>query len=130
MPIPGSSSELPILTGRARKKALAAYTVCMYNVRMILSFGDKATEDIFNGKSSKAALRIPKPLWARIQLKLDSMNASTSLQDLKVPPSNHLEKLTGKLAGMYSIRVNVQYRIVFRFEAGHCHDVECLDYHK
>jgi proteic killer suppression protein len=96
---------------------------------MIVSFGDKTTEDIFHGRASKAALRIPKSLWTRLQLKLDAMNASTSIQDLKVPPSNRLEKLSGKLSGFYSIRINDQYRIIFRFENGHCDRVQCVDYH-
>ena len=102
----------------------------MYSFKsMIASFGDKTTEDVFHGRASKAALKLPKLLWPRIQVKLDPMNASISVQDLKVPPSNRLEKLVGKFAGKYSIRVNNQYRIVFRFEAGHCHEVQCLDYH-
>jgi proteic killer suppression protein len=96
---------------------------------MIVSFGDKSTEDIFHGRATKAARRIPIALWPRSQIKLDAMNASTSIQDLKVPPSNRLEKLSGKLAGFYSIRINDQYRIIFKFENGHCNRVQCVDYH-
>jgi len=96
---------------------------------MIVSFGDKATEDVFHGNSTKAALRLPKQLWSRIQRKLDSVNACTSVRDLESLPSNQLERLKGDWVGYWSIRVNDQYRIVFRFEEGNCHEVHCLDYH-
>ena len=96
---------------------------------MIAGFGDTTTEDIFHGRASKAALKIAKQLWPRVLLKLDALNAAISLQDLKAPPSNHLEKLTGDLDGYWSIRVNDQYRIIFRFEDGFCSEVRCVDYH-
>ena len=57
------------------------------------------------------------------------LNASINLEDLRVPPSNHLEKLRGNLAGLYSVRINDQYRLVFRFMNGHASDVRCTDYH-
>jgi proteic killer suppression protein len=96
---------------------------------VILSFGDKTTEEIFNGRDTKAARRISRSLWERIQIKLDLVNATVSLQDLRNPPSNHLEKLRGDLYGFCGIRVNQQYRLVFRFEEGNCRDVRCTDYH-
>jgi proteic killer suppression protein len=96
---------------------------------MIVSFGDKATEDIFRGYDTKAARRISRALWARVQAKLDLLNASTTLEDLRVPPSNRLEKLRGELAGSYSMRVNDQYRLVFRFINRTAIDVRCTDYH-
>ena len=96
---------------------------------MIVSFGDVTTADIFHGSDTKAARKMPRELRARMQQKLDLLNASTSVKDLRVPPANRLEKLKGDLAGLYSIRVNQQYRIVFRFVSGNCHDVRCTDYH-
>jgi toxin HigB-1 len=96
---------------------------------MIVSFGDKTAEDIFHGYDTKAARRIARALWTRVQLKLDLLNASTTLEDLRVPPSNRLEKLRGDLAGFYSLRVNDQYRLVFRFVDGNALDVRCTDYH-
>jgi proteic killer suppression protein len=96
---------------------------------MIATFGDKATEDIFNGISSRASLRLPRQSWARIRAKLDSVNESRSIRDLQNPPSNHLEKLKGDLAGSWSIRVNEQYRVVFKFAEGNCYEVRCTDYH-
>ena len=96
---------------------------------VIVSFGDKATEDIYHGRGTKNARKMSRGLWEKIQVKLDSMNAAVSLHDLRVPPSNRLEKLHGDLNGVYSIRVNQQYRLVFRFEHGNCRDVRCTDYH-
>jgi toxin HigB-1 len=96
---------------------------------MIVSFGDKTTEDIFHGHDAKSARRIAQALWARIQAKLDLLNAGTTLEDLRVPPSNRLEKLRGDWAGFYSLSVNDQYRVVFRFVSGNAIDVQCTDYH-
>ena len=96
---------------------------------MIVSFGDKTTEDIFHGRDTKAARRIAQPLWPRIQTKLDLLNASTLLADLRVPRSSRLEKLRGHWRGFYSLRVNDQYRLVFRFVNGTALDVRCIDYH-
>ena len=96
---------------------------------MIVSFADVTTADIFHGRDTKAARKLPRTLWRRIQQKLDLLNACTTIEDLRVPPANHLEKLKGDLAGFYSVRVNQQYRIVFRFAAGQCEAVSCTDYH-
>lgn len=96
---------------------------------MIVSFGDKTTADLFHGHDTNAARRIAQVLWVRIQAKLDLLNASITLEDLRVPPSNRLEKLRGDWAGFYSVRVNDQYRLVFRFMSGSASDVRCTDYH-
>ena len=96
---------------------------------MISSFGDATTADIYHGSDTKAARRIRRELWDRVQCKLDLLNACTSVEDLRIPPANRLEKLKGNLAGFYSIRVNQQYRIVFKFANGNCEEVRCTDYH-
>jgi proteic killer suppression protein len=96
---------------------------------MIVSFGDKTTEDVFHGHDKKSARRIANVLWTRIQSKLDLLNASATLEDLRVPPSNRLEKLRGDWVGFYSVRINEQYRLVFRFINGNALDVRCTDYH-
>jgi len=102
----------------------------MYNSKLVIvSFLDKTTEDIYHGERTRAARKISQELWDRIQRKLDLLNAAASLQDLRAPASNHLEKLRAELEGFWSIRVNVQYRIIFRFENGNCIDVGCVDYH-
>ena len=96
---------------------------------MISSFGDSTTAEIYHGSDTKAARRIRRELWDRVQRKLDLLNACTSVEDLRIPPANRLEKLRGNLAGFYSIRVNQQYRIVFKFANGKCEEVRCTDYH-
>jgi proteic killer suppression protein len=96
---------------------------------MIVSFGDKTTEDIFHGYDTKAARKVSQILWMRVQAKLDLLNASTTLEDLRVSPSNRLEKLRGDWAGFHSMRINDQYRLVFRFSNGSVFDVRCTDYH-
>lgn len=96
---------------------------------MIRSLGDHTTRDIWNGVNSKAARRIPRGLWSAVSRKLDQIDAVTRLDDLKVPPGNRLHALVGDLAGYHAIRVNDQYRIVFRFEGHDAHDVRCTDYH-
>jgi len=96
---------------------------------VISSFGDATTADIYHGSDTKAARRIRRELWDRVQCKLDLLNACTSVEDLRIPPANRLEKLKGNLAGFCSIRVNQQYRIVFKFANGNCEEVRCTDYH-
>ena len=96
---------------------------------MIRSFGDVATADVYYGRDTKAARRLPKPLWPAIRRKLDALHRARTLQDLRLPAGNRLEALKGDRAGTYSLRVNEQYRITFRFEGGHADDVTCEDYH-
>jgi toxin HigB-1 len=96
---------------------------------MIRSFADDATRDIWNGVNSKAARRLPRALWPVIRRKLDQLDAVRQLEDLRVPPGNRLHALTGNLAGYHAIRVNDQYRILFRFEGNDARDVRCTDYH-
>ncbi|TFH30488.1 MAG: type II toxin-antitoxin system RelE/ParE family toxin [Myxococcales bacterium] len=96
---------------------------------MIRGFADKITEDLYHGKNSKDARRVPKSIWKVTQRKLDLLNRAASLRDLRVPPNNRLEKLHGDFEGLHSIRVNDQYRIVFAFRDGDAHDVQVLDYH-
>lgn len=79
--------------------------------------------------NSKAARRIPQILWPAVRRKLDQIDAVTSLDALRLPPGNRLHALSGDLAGQHAIRVNDQYRIVFRFDGQAAHDVGCTDYH-
>ena len=89
---------------------------------MIRSLADDTTRDIWNGINSKAARRIPRAVWPVIQRKLDQIDSVTSLDQLRVP-GNRLHRLVDELAGFHAIRVNDQYRIVFRFEGEHAFDV-------
>lgn len=96
---------------------------------MIQSFRDRTTEDIYNGVDSKAARAIPRSVWAVAVRKLDMLGAAHDLQDLRVPPGNRLEALKGLLKEYHSIRVNDQFRIVFRWTEGNASDVWITDYH-
>jgi len=93
---------------------------------MIVSFGDKETEKLFiKGRSKK----IPSTLINTAIRKLDYLNRAKILQDLEAPPANRLEALRGDLKGKHSIRINDQYRIVFKFQKGEASEVEITDYH-
>ena len=96
---------------------------------MIVSFKDKATEDLFHGRRTARARNIPGDVQRRSLLKLDVLNAASNLLDLRSPPGNLLEPLKGKLAGHYAIRINDQWRVVFRFENSNAFDVQVIDYH-
>ena len=93
---------------------------------MIKSFGSKETEKIWDGIRSSG---IPIEIQVVARRKLRMLNNSVDLRDLKIPPSNRLEKLKGDLSGFYSIRINDQWRIIFRWFAGHSSNVEIIDYH-
>ena len=97
---------------------------------MIRSFADQGTEDIFDGISSKDARSVcPSGLWAVARRKLTQINQVRELAELAVPPGNRLERLKGNRAGQYSIRINDQYRVCFRWKEGYADDVEITDYH-
>jgi proteic killer suppression protein len=100
-----------------------------YHEPVILDFADKTTEDIYDGIDSKAARQIPQTVWTRSARKLDMLNAASDLRDLRVPLANRLEKLKGKWSGYHSIRINDQYRIVFRWTDGNAREVLITDYH-
>ena len=93
---------------------------------MIVSFGDRDTEEIWLGNRIK---RLPIEIQQIGRRKLRMLNSSTNLTDLKIPPSNRLEKLSGKLKDFYSIRINDKWRIIFIWKAGNAFDVEIIDYH-
>ena len=93
---------------------------------MIVSFGDKVIEKIWNGERVKVFSTEIQEIARR---KLRMLNNSVDIKDLMIPPSNRLEKLKGTLRGFYSIRVNDQWRIIFRWENGNADDVELTDYH-
>ena len=97
---------------------------------MIINFRDKGTEDIYNGISSKLARKIlPTTLWTIAWKKFYFLDNAVTIEDLRVPPSNHLEKLQGDRAEQYSIRINRQYRICFLWTEQGATQVEIVDYH-
>jgi len=96
---------------------------------MIESFGDPATEDLFHGRQTGRVRRFPPDILRVALRKLDMVNSAYLLQDLRVPPGNRLEALKGDLQGFHSIRVNDQWRIVFRWSGHSAHQVSLTDYH-
>jgi len=98
---------------------------------MIRQFANAGTEDIFNGKNSRPArLVCPRGLWKAAARKLDQLDSVDTLDDLKIPPGNRLEALSGDRKGQFSIRINEKYRICFKWESEGPTDVEILDYHR
>ena len=93
---------------------------------MIKSFASKETEKIWDGTKSK---KFPSNIQNVARRKLRMINNSTNIADLKIPPANRLEKLKGNLKGMYSIRINEKFRIIFNWRTGNAYDVEIIDYH-
>ncbi|MCW8795755.1 MAG: type II toxin-antitoxin system RelE/ParE family toxin [Chlorobium sp.] len=96
---------------------------------MIASFGNRATSDLFHGVSNSRVRRLPNQIKESALYKLDVLNAARSLEDLQSPPGNRLEALKGGFAGFHSIRINNQWRIVFKWKASNAHDVQIVDYH-
>lgn len=96
---------------------------------MIINFADKTTEDIYNGVDSKPARKIPMVIWSIAQRKLDMIDAAAEIKDLKIPPANRLEKLKGSLDGYFSIRINDQYRTIFKWINSAAENVKITDYH-
>ena len=96
---------------------------------MIKNLASKITEDIYDGVNSRHSRQIPKELHEKICRLLDQLDAVTKIETLRVPPSNNLEKLKGDLAGYWSVRINKQWRIIFKWEMNNACDVEIVDYH-
>jgi toxin HigB-1 len=97
---------------------------------MIQTFKNQATEDLFNGVATKAALKlIPRNLWNIVSRKLDQLDSVTSLDELRVPPGNRLEALKRNRKGQHSIRINDQYRVCFKWTESGPEVVEVTDYH-
>lgn len=94
---------------------------------MIKSFGNKTAEDLYNGDNTKEARKLPKELWKKAVRQLDQLNAACDLKDLRIPPGNRLEVLKGEF---HSIRINDQFRIVFKWQEGEVLEVSIGDYHK
>jgi proteic killer suppression protein len=93
---------------------------------MIFSFGSKLTEQVWNGFRVK---KMPAEIQNIGRRKLRMLNNSQDIADLRITPSNRLEKLSGNLKGYYSIRINNQWRIIFKWHKGNASEVEIVDYH-
>ncbi|MEZ4757291.1 MAG: type II toxin-antitoxin system RelE/ParE family toxin [Flavobacteriales bacterium] len=93
---------------------------------MIRSFGSKETEGIWNGDVVR---KLPSTIQENARRKLRMLNNSQDIADLRIPPANRLEKLAGKLKDYHSIRINDQWRIIFKWQSGNAYEVEIVDYH-
>jgi proteic killer suppression protein len=93
---------------------------------MIRAFKDKEAEKVFNGRFSR---KLPSDTQRIAERKLIMLHRVANLNDLRVPPSNHLEALKGERIGQYSIRINDQWRICFEWRADGVYEVEIVDYH-
>lgn len=93
---------------------------------MIRSFGTKETEAIWNGEVVR---KLPTSMQEVARRKLRMINNAQDIADLRIPPANRLEKLAGRLKDFYSIRINDQWRIIFKWQSGNASEVEIIDYH-
>jgi proteic killer suppression protein len=97
---------------------------------MIVSFGDRATEDLYHNRPTSRARRFPRDIVDVAWVRLDLLNGVAAVLDLRSPPRNRLETLKGDLKGYHSIRGNEQWRLVFRWEDNNAHEVRLIDYHR
>lgn len=102
------------------------YKQIVYNSGVIESFASAETGRLFASGKSR---RLPPEILRRAVMRLAQLDAATALEDLRQPPSNRLEALAGDRLGQWSIRINDQWRVCFRFERGNAQDVEIVDYH-
>ena len=110
--------------------ALPRITCSVILSKVIASFRDKGTEDLFDGRDTKQARKAcPSDLVRVARRKLDQLNQAAVLADLRAPPSNRLEKLKGERGGQYSIRINDQWGVCFRWADSGAEDVEIVGYH-
>jgi toxin HigB-1 len=96
---------------------------------VIQSFADETATGLFRDRNTRSARRIPRQIWRVAQRKLKAIDVAARLEDLTIPAGNRLEALKGNQAGRHSIRINDQYRVTFRWEQGHAHEVRIEDYH-
>jgi len=100
-----------------------------YTATLIKSCQDKTTQDIYDGINTKAARKVPRGIHRRAKLLLDVLDSAHAVTDMASPPGTRLEKLKGDLAGFYSVRINDQWRIIFKFHDGDVYEVRITDYH-
>jgi len=96
---------------------------------VIETFGNALAEDLFDDRRTRATRAFPQELRRAARRKLLYLHDAAELKDLRIPPGNRLEKLRGDRKGFHSIRVNEQWRVVFRWEGANAFDVEVMDYH-
>lgn len=99
---------------------------------MITNFANQATQDIYDGISSKKARKIPEFLHSKACRLMDQLDAAENLEDMKIPPGNRFEPLSGDLSEYFSVRINKQWRVIFKWDEAqnNAYDVYIGDYHK
>lgn len=97
---------------------------------MLRNIVGRTTRDVYDGVNSRYSRRVPRELHGKARRLLDQINAAPTLEWLRIPPSNRLEKLRGSLSGYWSLRINDQWRIIFRWQGKDALDVEITDYHR
>ncbi len=96
---------------------------------MIRNFKSKVSQDVYDGVSRRYSRKIPEIFHLKIRRLFDQLNAAKKVETLRIPPSNRLEKLTGNLNGYWSLRINKQWRIIFKWKFNDAFDVDVVDYH-
>lgn len=96
---------------------------------MIVSFASRQAADLYHGVSGKRSRRVPGELRAKTRRLLDQLNAAPSVEFMRIPPGNRLEKLSGELKGFWSVRINEQWRVIFRWQGDDAYDIDIVDYH-
>jgi toxin HigB-1 len=96
---------------------------------MIINFKSKFTQDIYDGSSTSRSRKFPNQLMGKASRLLDQLNIIKQINELLIPPSNHLEKLKGNLSEYWSLRINRQWRIIFQWDGKDVSNVDILDYH-
>ncbi len=109
---------------------LDLYIDIRYILEVIRTIATRTTRDIYDGVNSQQARKLPLELHNKTQRLLDQINAAPNLEFLKLPPSNRLEKLRGQLSNYWSLRINNQWRIIFKWKENNAFDVEIIDYHR
>ena len=97
---------------------------------MIRSFGNNSTEDFYHGRRSAQSRKVPSAIRGNALRKLDMLNAATAVQDLRSPPREQAGEAERELEGFHSVRINQQWRLIFRWVNGGAEDVEIIDYHR
>ncbi len=96
---------------------------------MIHNFKSSLAQDVFDGLNSRHARKLPNELHGKARRLFDQLNVIKNVEELRIPPSNRLEKLQGTLQHFWSLRINNQWRVIFRWEDGVAYDVDVVDYH-
>jgi len=96
---------------------------------MIRNFASKTAQDVYDGERSRHARKLPEALHGKAQRLLDQLNTAVVVDTLRRPPGNRLERLKGDWEGFWSIRINDQWRVVFKWQEGEALDVDIVDYH-